>query len=116
MHRAPKARIFALLLLTVFVTGGTVLPGLDAALYHRTARRAIASPCALTDAGAALDHAERCTLGRIAPAARPTLSAGEPPVVAVPIFTCVATPPVSAPPDTELDPLRQPRAPPVTLS
>ena len=116
MHRALKARIFALLLLTVFVTGGTVLPGLDAALYHRTAPRATAAPFALTNAGASLDHAERCTLGRIAPAARPTLSAGELPIVAVPIVALVATPPVSAPRDAKLDPVRQPRAPPATLS
>ena len=116
MQRALYARISALLLLTVFVAGGTALPGLDAALYHRTAPRATASPFALTDAGASLNHAERCTLSRIAAAARPTLSAGEPPIVAVPVVTRVARPPVSAPRNAELDPLRQPRAPPATLS
>lgn len=71
MHRPASARrwyhrqVKAFLLLAVFLSAGTSLPGLDALLYHHGAELD-RSQSHVEPAGGCLDHAGHCGLGRTA--------------------------------------------------
>lgn len=55
----------ALLLLVVFLSAGTSLPGFDA-LYHHSGSADLGSPSHVEVAGGCVDHAGHCSLGRTA--------------------------------------------------
>lgn len=59
-------RAKAFLLLAVFLSAGTSLPGPDALLYHHGAAGLERSQSHVEPAGGCLDHAGHCVLGRTA--------------------------------------------------
>ena len=61
-----QLRAKAFLLLAVFLSAGTSLPGPDALLYHHGAAELDRSSSHIEPAGGCLDHAEHCVLGRTA--------------------------------------------------
>jgi hypothetical protein len=72
MHRSVSSwrsllrQARASLLLAVFLSAGTSLPGLDALVYHHSATEADRSQSHVEPAGGCLDHGQHCTLGRTA--------------------------------------------------
>ncbi|MBA3760804.1 MAG: hypothetical protein H0X07_09730 [Gemmatimonadales bacterium] len=72
MHRPPFLRqsrfrrVKAFLLLAVFLSAGTSLPSLDAAVYHHGAAAVARSQSHVEPAGGCLSHSDHCGLGRTA--------------------------------------------------
>jgi hypothetical protein len=63
---ARLIRAKAALLLAVFLSAGTSLPGLDSLLFHQGAGEPQRSQIHVEPAGGCLHHAEHCVLGRTA--------------------------------------------------
>jgi hypothetical protein len=61
-----QLRVKAFLLLAVFLSAGTSLPGPDALVYHHGTAELDRSSSHIEPAGGCLDHAEHCVLGRTA--------------------------------------------------
>jgi hypothetical protein len=72
MFRSVPTRLWhlrrakAFLLLAVFLSAGTSLPGPDALLYHNGVTELDRSQSHIEPAGGCLDHAGHCVLGRTA--------------------------------------------------
>jgi hypothetical protein len=64
-RRSHLRRTTAFLLLAVFLSAGTSLPGLDAMVYHGAAE-VERSQSHIEPAGGCLDHSQHCALGRTA--------------------------------------------------
>jgi hypothetical protein len=64
--RAWLVKAKSSLLLTVFLSAGTSLPGLDGLLFHLHAGEHQRAQIHVEPAGGCLDHAEHCVLGRTA--------------------------------------------------
>jgi hypothetical protein len=70
MYRSVPARLWhlrrakAFLMLAVFLSAGTSLPGLDALLFHHGATELDRSQSHIEPAGGCLSHSDHCTLGR----------------------------------------------------
>lgn len=110
-HHSLQAK--AILLLAVFLSAGSSLPGLDALVYHSGAGEVSRSQAHVEPAGGCLNHAEHCTLGRAAPGSGAARAAAGAPQVAL---LCTPTPRpfvTQAGSGTHRLTLAQPRAPPI---
>ena len=110
-----QLRAKAFLLLAVFLSAGTSLPGPDALLYHGGAAELDRSSSHIEPAGGCLDHAEHCVLGRTATGA----GADVPPITVVRAeLASRPIQPITAQPLFSADPTGIPnsRAPPVLLA
>jgi len=113
---AGLRRLLSVLLLAVFLGGGTTLPGPDALLYHWGEPGAEQTRPHVESAGGCSSHVEHCTLGRTAAGDGASLPTALP-VRAHQNDRALAQPrPAPAPLTGPRGTLPQPRAPPVPLS
>ena len=112
MHRHP---VKALLLLAVFLSAGTSLPGLDGLVFHQDAGEPGRAQTHVEPAGGCLEHAGHCVLGRTASGSGADL-APSPEITAEPVsrpdYQLTAHSMLSAAPSG----LPHSRAPPVLLA
>ena len=112
---ARLIQVKAFLLLAVFLSAGTSLPGPDALLYHHGAAELDRANSHIEPAGGCLDHAGHCVLGRTATGA----GADVPPTTVVRgELSGRPVQPITAQPLFSADPTGIPnsRAPPVLLA
>ena len=115
MFRRPRAlQIRAFLLLAVFLSAGTSLPGLDA-LFHHSLGADIGTQSHVEVAGGCVDHAGHCSLGRSASGSN-AVAAVAGPVESEPLHQAAQVLPADPPrADARYVTAARPRAPPAPV-